>query len=413
MDLSNIKNAHADEARRLYGRVKSILDGAKAAGREPTVEERAEMGALMPKARAASDRALADHMKSVGEHLGFSSGPTDGDGRTLDGTGQPTLPHLHTGGRKASVPSLRAPSWASAVKSYLGAVGAKDFLSPSGGVTVPAPVDAVVRDPSAALTLLDALPSQPLEGTDTYAFLRETTRNDAAAPVALGAVKPESEIEVEKVEGRAQTIAHLSPPVPRQHLADSNLLDDYIGTTLVEGVEVEVQRQLLYGNGTAPNLEGLDAVSGVLETSPVDDSVLRTIRRGLRTLESANIPTDGAVLALSPTAWERAETEADQQGGFLLGQPGDAIARRLWGSDVVTTTAVNAGEAWLIDRASVRAYWRQTATVEWTEAAVTEIDEEITSLFARNLVQFRAECRVGFAVRRPRGIVKIVLPTES
>jgi hypothetical protein len=61
--------------------------------------------------------------------------------------------------------------------------------------------------------LRQLIPTQP--ASPAYSFLQQTVRTDAAAPVAVGAAKPVSDFQTQRICGRAQVVATLSNPVDR------------------------------------------------------------------------------------------------------------------------------------------------------------------------------------------------------
>ena len=104
----------------------------------------------------------------------------------------------------------RGPWGAVAVKTLTQramAVGSKQLLTPSGAVGVPSLSATLPAVGERLETILQAIPTTR-DGNGLQEYLREVTRTHAAAAVAAGAEKPESEYELEEVVAIARVIAH-------------------------------------------------------------------------------------------------------------------------------------------------------------------------------------------------------------
>lgn len=87
--------------------------------------------------------------------------------------------------------------------------------------------------------------------------MKQTTRENNAAPAARGAVKPTSAFGLEPVEGRLRVIAHVSEPLDKYTLADGPSLVSFVELEMVDGLHAAVEAQLLAGDGVGENLRGL------------------------------------------------------------------------------------------------------------------------------------------------------------
>lgn len=285
-------------------------------------------------------------------------------------------------------------------------------LVPSGSVVVPSLTAGIVRTADRPRSLLQLVPSDPLQGTDQYSFLRETVRTHAAAPVATGALKPTSVYSVERVDDTVKTIAHLSERIPRQTLADARLLQAYVEGSLREGVELGLEDQIVNGDGTGENLLGIDDTPNIQQQA-FSATMLITTRKAVTKLEDVQITSGAFVLA--PADWEWLELTADSAGNFILGDqiPVDRAQRKLWGMPVVTSTTLTAGKGFLVDFAGSTKLWeREGVRVDWSESTWDPAFDRGGGVlgatdFERNMIRFRAEGRWGFAVTRPAGVVEI------
>lgn len=253
-----------------------------------------------------------------------------------------------------------------------------------------------------ATSLLDLIPARALgAGVRTFSFMRQTTRTNNAAPVAAGALKPTSVYGLESVEDSLKVIAHLSEPMNQYDLEDNANLARFIEDELRYGLASAVTAQLLTGDGTGENLEGLTVASGT-QTQAYVTSPIVTARAALTKLEVVGLT--GLAYVLHPSDWADIETAtASGSGEFLLqgaGAPIDSIERRLWGVRVVTDVAITAGTGLLIAEDAVELATDGRVKVEWAAAA----DD-----FTKNLVRARCEGRFEVALGRPLGVVELDL----
>ena len=303
--------------------------------------------------------------------------------------------------------------WAKALRNTQ-SMGSKALMSPSGSVGVPSPLSILAPLGDRVDTILQLIPVEPI-GSDAYAFLRETVRTHNAAPVATEGVKPTSVYTVEKIDRTAQTIAHLTQPIPRTYLADAPLLDRYLDTVLREGLQLELEAQIIAGDGEGANLEGLLEVSGAL-TQPFVTDVFATCRKAVTALQLRSITPTAWVF--HPSDWEEIELTKDLEGRYYYEGPsrqaGEAVApldlqrRRLWGYPVALSLGQDEGTAVLADFAGSTQIWeREQTRIDWSENVYDGVTGKTD--FERNLIRFRAEGRWGFACTRPSGICIVAL----
>lgn len=300
---------------------------------------------------------------------------------------------------KAGGPALGHPWSRRVLAKGSGPWGFKGLLS-SASITVPPAYDPSVAstEPRRTRFVQSIIPTEDLSQGERFSYMRQTVRTFAAAPVPEGQAKPVSTLMVERLEDRCRVIAHLSEPVARQTLADAAFLQDFIEAELRYGLVVELEDQILNGDGVGENFTGISNTSGI-QVQAWDTDLLTTSRRPITTLESVGLAPTAYVMA--PGDWERFELLQDNEGKFFTGGPVDRAASRLFGLPVVVSPGQPSGLALLGDWRAARLYMRQEATVEWSEAPEDG--------FRKNLISFRAEQRTGFAVLRPASFVEIDL----
>jgi HK97 family phage major capsid protein len=228
-------------------------------------------------------------------------------------------------------------------------------------------------------------------------FARQTTRTNNAAPVAEGATKPTSAYVWEQVSTPVRTIAHLAK-ITRQAMDDADQLQGEVEQEMRYGLMYVEEDQLLNGDGTGQNIDGLIA-NATAYAAPFDpagtETVLDILRLALLQAELALYASDGIVLNSSDLA--RIELLKDSQGRYLVGDPQGVIEKRLWGKRVVATPAI------AIDKFLVGGFKLQTLYDRMAPEVL--IASENADDFEKNLYTMRCEERIALGVKRPGALI--------
>jgi len=247
--------------------------------------------------------------------------------------------------------------------------------------------------PQLPLSLLDLIPSVNVTvGSITY--YQETVFTNAAAPVLEAGAKPESAKTFAPVVVPISKIAHWIP-VTTECLADAPFIRSVVDTNLRYGVRSIIQQQCLTGNGTLPNLRGLDNITGVQPVAWATD-IPTTIMHAIMQIEAVGgTPT---AIAMSAADWATVRlTVGGTPYAYLWGAPTDKGTMSMWGLPVVTVPGLAAGFAYVAD-------WNQSRLL------VREDINVFTGLknddLIKNILTIVCEARVGFVVFRPNNFAK-------
>lgn len=258
--------------------------------------------------------------------------------------------------------------------------------------TSPAPV----MQPQRRMTIR-ALLAPGNTASNTIEYDKETGFTNAAAVVAEGASKPQSEIQFEEATAPVRTIAHWMR-ASVQVLADAPALASIIDQRLRYGLSYVEEQQLLNGSGVGQNLSGLvtEASSYSAAFTPASATAIDTLRLAALQVTLAEYGATGFVL--NPIDWARIELTKDSQGRYIVGNPQGSLAPTLWGLPVVATQAMTA-DKFLTGAFNMGAqiFDRQDATVE--------VSTEDGDNFTKNKVTIRAEQRLALAIYRPEAFV--------
>lgn len=253
-------------------------------------------------------------------------------------------------------------------------------------------------------TLHQLLPIKAVDSPNFEWIVETGGYVNKAAVWTPGTVKPESTTTFEKKTGKMAIVALMSAPYGQFDVVDSPELVGALHERLLVDLQTAVDGLLLDGSA-AHGLTGLRNTSGVQVQAFVTDELL-TMRRAITKVERLGIRPSAFVL--SHDAWERIETSKLSTGEYLFAEgPVDRVNKRIWGVPVTVTDQVTTDEAFLVSAdAAHMVYVRGQGVM--VEATNTNSDH-----FSRNLVQSRLETRLGVAVTRPLGVVKVALAAPT
>lgn len=231
-------------------------------------------------------------------------------------------------------------------------------------------------------------------------WVRENVFTNAAAEVAEGAQKPQSSLTFTTGTMPVTTVAHWIK-ITRQLAMDNAALAAYINRRMVYGVNLRVENQLLVGNGTAPNLNGLLNTGNFTATGYTAASLTAAGLTNNRFDLIGAVMGDVALSDFTPDTvvlntgdWWKLRLSKNAQGAYLLGDPGSTVVPQLFGAKVVASNAMTAGKVWIGSLA-------QAATLWIREGVVVEMSDSDENNFQLNLLTIRAERRLALTVEKP------------
>ena len=266
----------------------------------------------------------------------------------------------------------------------------------AGDLIVPQRQPGIIRQPDRQMTIRDLL-TVGRTTSNSIEYVQETGYTNAAAPVAEGALKPESSLEFTLQSTPVRTIAHWIQ-ASKQILQDVPALQSYIDTRMRFGLQIVEEDQILSGDGTGQNLLGLIPQATPYDTARTraGDTRIDIVRRAMTQVRLAEYRADAIVL--HPSDWEEIELTKTDDGAYVWANPRGLLGPTLWGLPVIDTTAVEEGE-FLVGNF-------QMAAMLWDrEDAVVDISTEDRDNFIRNMVTIRAEERLALEVSRPEALI--------
>jgi HK97 family phage major capsid protein len=193
----------------------------------------------------------------------------------------------------------------------------------------------------------------------------------------------------------------------RQTLQDIPQLEGIINNALVFGLKQSEEVQLLYGNGTAPNLTGIMNNANIQNHGSFGTTAQANanaawrfdhIRRALAKLQMVGGAAGGVMV--HPMDWLEFELSKDTTARYIYATINQGAQQELlWRTPVVVSQAVRQGDFLVGD-------FNNGAYILDREDANVRFSDQHADFFTSNMIAILAEERIGLAVPRPQFFVK-------
>jgi len=228
--------------------------------------------------------------------------------------------------------------------------------------------------------------------SNIYNFRKHTSSTGAVAPVLEATTKSIREYNLANVEVPVIKIAGYSD-VSMEALDDTDDFEAFLTSKLRDDYLDTEDTQILYGSGVAPNMEGLNITSLKAADITSFDPVTAP-QKWDAIIASRSVLTgreyEPSVVLLNPAEYESMTvtkgTDAHYIANELVFTGATAMVR---GMTIIKTTAVNAGEFFVMDARAAELAIRKSVTVDRS-------DENGTN-FIDNIYTFRIEGRAALA----------------
>ena len=267
----------------------------------------------------------------------------------------------------------------------------------------PGILETALRDPNAVISLFDIINTDQ----NAFSYLEETTFTNNAAEAAEGSAVGEAALAfTEKTEAIRKMGVFI--PVTDELLADEAGIQGYLNSRLQTMINLRLDSQLLNGDGTAPNIEGLlDAGKSSVGSSDFNSYNGNLGRIGkiydAITDIRVNAFTEPDAIIMHPSDWNQIVTSVNDvttsgslnplfvvAGGF-----GADAAPTIWGLKVIPTTAISNNTV-LVGKFG----GGEAANVVMRQGMEVAVSDSHSDFFTKNQLAIRATMRVGFPVYR-------------
>jgi HK97 family phage major capsid protein len=245
-------------------------------------------------------------------------------------------------------------------------------------------VEAVTRP----IQVLDIIPSGPTDEA-AYVYLEETLRTHSGVEMVEGGTYAEDAYEL---TDRAATVRKIgtSIPVTDEQLEDVAGIQSYLNNRLTFGLRQRFDGQVLTGDGTPPNIEGILNHGGIQTQARGGDPTPDAIHKAMTKcrVTGRSFPQN---IVMHPNDWESIRLLRTADGIYIWGSPSEAGEARIWGLPVVQSDAQTENTALVGDFTFCQIFERRGIDVQVGFTGTQFMEGKRT---------IRADFRVAFAIFR-------------
>lgn len=273
-------------------------------------------------------------------------------------------------------------------------------------------IPGIVEEAREAHTIRNVLTARPTS-LPQIDFVKVNAAMAKASPQTEASDKLENAVTFTTSTANVRTIATWIPAT-RQILDDFTELMGFLQSTMPYYVNQEEELQLLSGDNTGQNLNGLITQSQDFDTTLLIASLgynrLDCIGRAVQQIR-ADKELNPSFVVMHPNDWWSIRLTKDSYGRYILGDPQQPVAvPNLFGLSVIVTTNITDG-TFLVGSGSPIA-----AEIRDRMGMTIEIATQHSDYFVKNMLAIRAEKRLALVVRRPDSFVNgsfAISPAES
>lgn len=293
---------------------------------------------------------------------------------------------------------------------------ASPMVTPSGVSAALADVqERLYEGPRRRLVIADLLGQETTSRSAVTYFVESDTVNGAVATVAEGAEKPLVSFgDPTPVTESVRKIAAVMKESDEM-IDDLPWLASAIDNRGIYLVQLFEEDQLLNGNGSGTNLNGILNRTGILtgQTATGEPNVADAIFRAMTDISTSSpFTADGIVINPADYQTLRLAKDSNNQyygGGFFQGQYGNGGVMEqppIWGLRTVVTPAIAAGTVLV-------GAFRQGGSVIRRNGLSVEIANQNEDDFVNNRIAIRIEERLALAVRYPKAFAKVTVQAAA
>lgn len=249
----------------------------------------------------------------------------------------------------------------------------------------------VVESAQRPVQVTDLIPVIPTSQA-AYTYMEETTFTNNAAEAAEAGTYGEAALALTEQSSTVRKIA-VWLPVTDEQLEDEEGAAAYINQRLPFMVRQRLDSQILVGNGTAPNLRGVNNVVGIQTQAkgadPVPDAVYKAITK-VQVTGRAN--PNGVVI--HPNDWQDVRLLRTADGIYIWGNPSEVGPEFIWGLRVVKSDAQTENTAVVGD-------WANYSLLAVRRGIEVQTTNSHGTFFIEGKQAIRADMRAALVFTRP------------
>ena len=228
---------------------------------------------------------------------------------------------------------------------------------------------------------------------NSVVYMEETTFTNNAAEASEGGSFGEAALVYAEQTSSVRKIAVFIPTTDEQ-LEDEARISSLLDNRLRFMIQQRLDLQLLVGDGTAPNLEGINNVTGIQTQALGSDSEQDAIYKAMTLVRTGTGRAEPSAVVMHPNDWQAIRLQTTTDGIYLWGSPSDTGAERIFGVPVVQSSGQSQNTALVGDFAN----YSELVVRKGIEVQVSDSHDDY---FVKGKKAIRASMRCAFVCYRP------------
>jgi HK97 family phage major capsid protein len=195
--------------------------------------------------------------------------------------------------------------------------------------------DAVEFSPQQGPSAIDVIPKTQT-GESAIKYMLETVFTNNAAEAAEGAIYGEAALTYVEQTVPVEKVG-VWLPVTDEEIEDVSRFRDTIDGRLMAMLQQRLEKEIIQGNGSTPNLRGVLAATNLQNQNKGVLSVPDAVLTAMTLVRSVGFSQPTAAI-FHPTDWCAVRLLQTTDGVYIFGSPSEAGPERIWGVPVVQST---------------------------------------------------------------------------
>lgn len=264
-------------------------------------------------------------------------------------------------------------------------------------------ISRVELTPQRPIAVIDHVPMLPT-GEAAILYMEETTFTDNAVEKAESTATTNSDLIGEQglvLTERTKPVEWLPAfiPVTMQQMEDVEGIGPYVDSRLMYALQARLDLQILRGDGSTPNLEGTENVTGIQAQALGVDSIPDAVYKLFTSIRDNGF-AEPSVCFIRAAKFQTVRLLKTADGIYIWGHPSEPGPFQMWGVPLVQTNAVTSTKAIAGDYANF--------STLYTKRGITlAVSDSHQSYFARGMLAIRADMRVAMVHFRPKAFGEV------
>ena len=255
----------------------------------------------------------------------------------------------------------------------------------------------VVESAQRPVQVTDLVPTVPTSQA-AYVYMEETTFTNNAAEAAEGGTYGEAALALTERTSTVRKVA-VWLPVTDEQLEDEAAASAYLNARLPFMLRQRLDGQILTGDGSAPNLRGVNNVAGIQTQAKGADPVPDAVYKAMTKVRVTGRAMPNAVV-FHPNDWQDVRLLRTADGIYIWGNPSEVGPERIWGLQVAQSDAQTENTAVVGD-------WANYSLLAVKRGIEVQTTNSHGTFFIEGKQAVRADFRAALVFTRPAAFATV------